>query len=102
MSPTHLAPAKPALHPGATPSRLVSISAAADGSVFAVDDVGAMFSRAAVPVGWIAEPGSLSSVAAGSDGTVCGLGTAGEMVRLVEGAWETFSPLPPGLPARIA
>ncbi len=91
-----------ALNPGTVPSALVSISATADGAVFAADTSGSLYCQGVAAEGWIAEPGQLESIAAASDGTVLGLSTGGEMLQLVSGSWQPISPAPPTQPAQVA
>jgi len=102
MTSTHLGSAALTLNPGIVPSALVSITATADGAVFAADTSGALYCQGVAPEGWIAEPGQLESIAAASDGSVLGLTAGGEMVELVSGSWQPISPAPPTPPARIA
>ena len=80
----------------------MSISATADGAVFAADTSGSLYCQGVAAEGWIAEPGQLASIAAASDGTVLGLSTGGELLQLVSGSWQPFSPAPPTQPAQVA
>jgi hypothetical protein len=102
MTSTHLGSVASALTPGTVPLGLVSISATADGAVFAADTSGAVYCQGVAPEGWIAEPGQLESIAAASDGTVIGLSSGGELVELASGSWQPISPAPPTPSARIA
>src|SRR5262245_46458718 len=80
------------LTPGASPASLVSISAAADGSVWAADASGALYSCGTAATGWMSVPGTLTVVAAASDGTVLGLSaTDGSVVTLNGTTWEPLS-----------
>jgi Tectonin domain/Ricin-type beta-trefoil lectin domain-like len=103
MTSTDLEPAGPVLGAGAAPSRLVSISATADGAVYAADASGALHCRGVGPASWEPVAGSLTAIAAAADGTVLGLAsTDGHVVEFVSGQWQPFSPQPSTRLRRLA
>jgi hypothetical protein len=93
-------PAQPGPFASAGPE-VISISAAADGTVWALDASGRLLQNTEGAVAWSPRPGRLADIGAASDGTVYAIGADGSFLSYT-GAWRQLKPPPGALLASVA
>ena len=87
--------------PPVTDPRVTCLSAATDGSVWAVDTEGRLLANTEHVVPWQTRPGTLVDVGAASDGSVYGVNAAGTLF-VYRGSWLPLDGPPAGRPAAVA